>query len=48
MRECFAMFYGINPKQVDMLDLFPDTKDYSKIFKEHPIPKHTAFEIVGD
>lgn len=46
MRECFAMFYGKNPDQVDMVDLFPDTKDYSKIFKENTIPKHTPAEIV--
>lgn len=46
MRESFALFKGCKPEEVDMVDLFPDTKDYSKIFKEHPIPKHTSEEIV--
>ena len=40
------MFYGCKPEEVDMVDLFPDTKDYSKIFTENPIPHHTSEEIV--
>lgn len=45
LRESFAMFQGKSPEQVDMVDLFPDTKDYSKIFSEHPIPKHTSQQL---
>lgn len=40
------MFYGCKPEEVDMVDLFSETKDYSKIFEENPIPKHTSSEIV--
>lgn len=46
MRESFAMFQSKNPEDVDMVDLFPDTKDYSELFKAHPIKKHTSKEIV--
>ena len=46
MRECFAMFEQIAAEDVDMVELFPKTKDYSAIFAEHPIPKHTSKEIV--
>ncbi len=46
MRECFSMFEQIAAEDVDMVELFPKTKDYSAIFTEHPIPKHTSKEIV--
>ncbi len=46
MRECFSMFEQIAAEDVDMVELFPKTKDYSAIFAEHPIPKHTSKEIV--
>ena len=46
MRESFSMFYGCKPEDVDMANLFPETKDYTKIFEEHPIPHHTSEEIV--
>lgn len=39
MRESFAMKLRIPAEQVDMTTLFPDAKDYSAIFKEHPIPR---------
>ena len=45
MRESFAMFQSKKPEDVDMVSLFPETKDYSKVFEEHPIPKHTSAEI---
>ena len=47
MRECFAMSKRISPEEVDMVALFPDTKDYSQIFKDHPIPRHTTEEVVA-
>ena len=37
MRECFSMFESKSPEDVDMRGLFPNAKDYSKIFSEHPI-----------
>lgn len=46
MRESFAMFKSVSPEDVDMIELFPETFDYSQIFKEHPIPAHTSTEIV--
>lgn len=29
MRECYALFYGIEPEQVNMAQLFPDDRDFS-------------------
>lgn len=46
MRECFSMFEQIPAADVDMADLFPDTKDYAPIFADHPIPQHTPEEVV--
>lgn len=46
MRECFSMFYNKDAEEIDMVTLFPDAKDYTQIFNEHPIPKHTSLEIV--
>ena len=37
LRECFAMFQGIAPDEVDMVALFPDDKDYTAVFAEHPL-----------
>ena len=37
MRECFALDYGCPADQVDMVALFPDTKDYADVFAEHPL-----------
>lgn len=48
MRECFAMFYNISAEDVDMVALFPDTKDYSEVFKSNPIPRHTSEEIIAE
>ena len=28
---------GCKPEEVDMVELFPDSKDYSQVFAEHPI-----------
>ncbi len=42
MRECFALYYQIEPDQVDMAGLFPDAKDYTEYFREHPVPKRTS------
>lgn len=45
MRECFALSQRIPAEDVDMCSLFPDSKDYSQIFDENPIPAHTSEEV---
>ncbi len=47
MRECFALFYRTAPEQVDMAELFPDTRDYAPLFAEHPIPRRTTAEVLA-
>lgn len=47
MRQCFALFYNIPPEEVDMVELFPETKDYAPLFAKHPICAHTTEEIVA-
>ena len=47
MRECFALSRRIPAEDVDMVALFPDTKDYAPLFVEHPIPRHTTEEVVA-
>lgn len=37
MRESYALTQGCAPEEIDMVALFPETKDYSGIFAEHPI-----------
>lgn len=39
MRECFAMKYGVEPREVDMVSLFPTGYDFTRIFEEHPIER---------
>lgn len=46
MRECFALSRRIPACEVDMAELFPESKDYSAIFREHPIPVRTTQEVV--
>lgn len=41
LRECFALFNGVKPEDVDMVALFPDDKDFTQEFAQHPIPRHT-------
>lgn len=47
MRESFAMFYRMTPEEVDMVELFPNSKDYKQTFLEHPIPRHTPEEAIA-
>lgn len=47
MRESFALFNRIPREEVDMVELFPKTKDYRQTFLEHPIPEHTAEEAIA-
>jgi len=46
LRECYALFYEIEPEKVDMAALFPDDKDYTAVFAEHPIPRHTTAKAI--
>ena len=46
LRECYALFYEIPPEEVDMVALFPDDHDYTSVFAEHPIPRHTTQEAI--
>jgi 1-acyl-sn-glycerol-3-phosphate acyltransferase len=39
MREAFALSHGQTPEEVDMVALFPESKDYAPVFAEHPIPR---------
>ena len=45
LRECFAMFQGVPREEVDMHALFPEDKDYTDVFAEHPIPGHRSEEV---
>lgn len=47
MRECFALFYNKPAADVDMVELFPNAKDYTAIFAEHPLPGHSSEEVVA-
>ncbi len=47
MRECFSMFEQIPVEDVDMVDLVPNAKDFTKTFADNPIPAHTTDEIVS-
>ena len=47
MRECFALFEQVAPEEVDMRALFPEGRDFTDVFAEHPIPRHTTEEVVA-
>lgn len=47
MRECFALSQRVPREQVDMKALFPDGRDFTEVFAEHPIPEHTTEEVVA-
>lgn len=38
LREAFALSEGIAPSEVDMASLFPESKDFTADFADHPIP----------
>ena len=46
MRECFALSLRVPRDQVDMVALFPDGRDFTQVFAEHPVPAHTTAELV--
>ena len=45
LRECFALVQKIAPEDVDMVALFPDDKDFTQAFEEHPIPRIPSEEV---
>ena len=47
MRECFALNDRVPREQVDMTALFPEARDFSAVFAEHPLPRHTTAEVVA-
>ena len=47
MRECFALHDRVPREQVDMAALFPDARDFSAAFAEHPLPQHTTAEVAA-
>lgn len=46
MRECYALSMYCLPEDVDMELLYPDSKDYTTMFQEHVIPRHTTEELI--
>lgn len=47
MRECFALSQQVPREQVDMRALFPNGRDFTAEFAEHPIPEHTTEELMA-
>ncbi len=47
LRECFALFQHVAPEEVDMVALFPDDKDFTQAFAEHPIPRLASAEVAA-
>ncbi len=48
LRECFALSKRIRPEEVDMRELFPDSRDFTEVFAEHPIPRHSSAEVAAN
>ncbi len=47
MRQCFALSQRCAPEDVDMVSLFPGGRDFTEVFREHPVPDHTTEEVVA-
>ena len=47
MREVFALSQRIPADQVDMKALFPEDRDFSDVFAQHEIPKHSSREVAS-
>lgn len=47
MRECFALFQGVAPEDVDMPSLFPEDKDFTAAFAEHPIVRLSSQQVAA-
>lgn len=47
LRECFALVQHVSPEEVDMPALFPEDKDFTATFAEHPIPRLTSEQVAA-
>ena len=47
MREVFALSKRVGREEVDMVELFPNGRDFTAVFAEHPIPEHTVEEAIA-
>lgn len=47
MRECFALSQRVPREQVDMRALFPEGRDFTEVFAEHPVPERSSQEVVA-
>ena len=45
LRECFALVQHVSPDDVDMVSLFPEDKDFTAAFAEHPIARLTSAQV---
>jgi len=45
MRQCFALSLRCCAEEVNMKELYPDAKDYTEVFENHPIPQHSTHEL---
>ncbi|NPD32465.1 1-acyl-sn-glycerol-3-phosphate acyltransferase [Berryella wangjianweii] len=45
LRESYALNRRVAPEDVDMVELFPGGYDFTPVFREHPIPRHTSEEV---
>lgn len=46
MRECFALSQRVSPEEVDMPALFPTSRDFTREFAEHAVPRRTTAELL--
>lgn len=42
LRECFALHDNVAPEDIDMVALFPEDKDFTAAFAEHPLESVTS------
>ena len=47
MREVFALSKRVPREEVDMVELFPNGRDFTAVFADHPIPEHTGEEAIA-
>lgn len=45
LRECFALSQRTSAAAVDMAALFPDGRDFTDVFEQRPITRHTSEEL---
>lgn len=45
LRESFALSHDISAEEVDMVALFPESKDYTDVFCEHAIERVNMNEL---